>query len=50
MEEENWDACIHDLVVNCFGIGETELIWAELLDVEGFDAEKIVEDTTQDLE
>lgn len=38
---------LRDLAVNCFGIGETELIRAEMLDVEGFDPEKIVLDTIQ---
>lgn len=36
---------LRDLAVNCFGIGATELIRAEMLDVEGFDAKRIVEDT-----
>ena len=34
---------IRALAVNCFGIPETELIKAEMLDVEGYDAEKLVE-------
>lgn len=33
---------IRDLAVNFFGIPETELIKAEMLDVQGFDAEAIV--------
>ena len=35
---------IRDLAVECFGIPETELIKAEMLDVEGFDAEALVEE------
>ena len=34
---------IRDLAVNFFGIPDTELIKAEMLDVQGFDAEAIVE-------
>jgi len=33
---------IQDLATKCFGIPETELIKAEMLDVEGFDPEKLV--------
>lgn len=35
---------IENICKNCFGIKETELIFAEMLDIEGFDAEKILED------
>ena len=34
---------------NAFGIKETKLIAAEMLDVEGFDAERIVEETVKGL-
>ena len=34
---------IRDLAVNFFGISDTELIKAEMLDVQGYDAEAIVE-------
>ena len=40
---------IRTLAVTCFGIPETELIKAEMLDVEGFDAEKIVDETIKKL-
>jgi len=40
---------IRALAVGCFGIPETELIRAEMLDVEGFDAEEIVEQAIRDL-
>jgi len=36
---------IRDLAVVCFGIAETELIKAEMLDVDGFDAEALVAQT-----
>ena len=36
---------IRDLAINYFGIKETELIKAEMLDVYGYDAEKIVKET-----
>ena len=36
---------IRELATVCFGINETELIKAEMLDVEGFDAEEIVRST-----
>ena len=36
--------CVKALAQTAFGIPETELIAAEMLDVEGFDAEKIVAD------
>ena len=38
---------IRALATNCFGIPETELIKAETLDVEGYDAEKLVEQTVK---
>ena len=37
--------CVKALAQTAFGIPETELISAEMLDVDGFDAEKIVADT-----
>ena len=40
---------IRALAVTCFGIPETELIKAEMLDVDGFDAEKIVDETMRKL-
>ena len=40
---------IRTLAVTCFGIPETELIKAEMLDVEGFDAEKIVDEAIKKL-
>ena len=36
---------IRALATRCFGIPETELVFAEMLDVEGFDAETIVRET-----
>jgi len=36
---------IRSLATRCFGIPETELVFAEMLDVEGFDAETIVRET-----
>ena len=36
---------IRELATVCFGIKETELIKAEMLDVEGFDADEIVRST-----
>ncbi len=36
---------IRALATRCFGIPETELVMAEMLDVEGFDAETIVRET-----
>ena len=41
---------IRTLATVCFGIPETELIKAEVLDVDGFDAEKIVAETIRGLE
>ena len=38
---------IRALATNCFGIPETELIKAEMLDVEGYDAEEVVQQTIQ---
>ena len=35
--------------LGCFGIPETELIRAEMLDVEGCDAEKLVEQTIKEM-
>ena len=40
---------VRALAVNCFGIPETELIKAEMLDVEGFDAEELVRQTIRQL-
>lgn len=40
---------VRDLAMNCFGIPETELIKAEMLDVQGFDAEAIVQKTIGNL-
>ena len=40
---------IRALAVTCFGIPETKLIKAEMLDVDGFDAEKIVDERIKDL-
>ena len=37
--------CVKALAQTAFGIPETELISAEMLDVDGFDADKIVADT-----
>ena len=37
------------LATVCFGIPETELIKTEMLDVEGFDAETLVNDTIRSL-
>lgn len=36
---------IESLCKDCFGIKETELFFAEMLDVIGFDADKIIEET-----
>ncbi|MCF0159143.1 MAG: NAD(P)H-dependent oxidoreductase [Veillonella sp.] len=41
---------VRDLAMNYFGIKDAKLILAEMLDVEGFDAEKIVEATISNLE
>ena len=38
---------IRALATSCFGIPETELIKAEMLDVEGYDAEEVVQQTIQ---
>ena len=40
---------IRALAVQCFGIRETELFRAEMLDVAGFDAEEIVDQTIRQL-
>lgn len=40
---------IRDLATVCFGITETELIKAEMLDVEGFDADAVVRSVTDRL-
>ena len=40
---------VRDLAMTHFGVKDTELIAAEMLDVEGFDAEKIVEAVISDL-
>lgn len=40
---------IKSLCQNCFGIKEVELIFAEMLDVFGFDAKKIIEDTKKQI-
>lgn len=40
---------IKDMAENFFGIKETELIFAEMLDIVGNDAEKILEDTINKL-
>ena len=40
---------IRDLAVQYFGIKETELIKADMLDVEGFSAEKIVKRTIEEI-
>jgi FMN-dependent NADH-azoreductase len=40
---------LRDLAVNCFGIPETELIKAEMLDVQGYDAKAIVDRTIKEL-
>ena len=41
---------VRTLAVTCFGIPETELIAAEMLDVDGMDAEKLVEKAIEDLQ
>ena len=41
--------CIRALAQTCFGIDEVHLINAEMLDVDGFDAEKIVLETIRNL-
>ncbi len=41
---------IHDLAVRCFGIRETKLITAEMLDVQGVDPEAIMEDTLRKID
>ena len=38
------------LAVGCFGIPETELIKAEMLDVDGFDAQALVEQAVNDIQ
>ena len=40
---------LRDLATNCFGIPETELIKAEMLDVEGFDPEELVQEAIRQL-
>ena len=40
---------IRELATDCFGIKETELIKAEMLDIEGFDAEEIVKSAIDNL-
>lgn len=35
------------LVKNCFGIKETELLYAEMLDIRGYDAEQIMRETME---
>ena len=40
---------IRELATLCFGIKETELIEAEMLDVEGFDADEIVRSTINNI-
>lgn len=40
---------IKTLAVNCFGIENTKLIMAEMLDIEGFDAEKILQEAIKSL-
>lgn len=40
---------LRDMALNYFGIGDTALIFAEMLDVEGFDAQAIVEKTISDI-
>ncbi len=41
---------VRDLAVQCFGIKSTELICAEMLDVDGFDAEEIIKNTIDSLQ
>ncbi len=41
---------IRDLAVNYFGIKETELIKAEMLDVQGYDADRIMEQALSEIE
>ena len=41
--------CIRALATSCFGTPETELIKAEMLDVEGYDAEKLVGEAIEKL-
>lgn len=40
---------IKSLCQNCFGIKDVEVIFAEMLDVFGFDAKKIIEDTKKQI-
>ena len=40
---------IESLCKGCFGIKETELIFAQMLDVDGFDAEKIMADAINEI-
>ncbi len=35
--------CVRDLVMNYFGVQDTELIYAEMLDIEGYSAEAIMQ-------
>ncbi len=41
---------VRDLAVTCFGIRETELIMAEMLDVDGYDPEEIMKKTLEEIE
>ena len=41
--------CIRTLATGCFGIPETELIKAEMLDVEGYDAEELIREAIEKL-
>lgn len=41
---------IDTLATKYFGINETELIYVDMLDVEGFDAEKIIEDKIKEIQ
>ena len=41
---------LHHLATGCFGIAETQLISAEMLDVDGFDAEGILKETEMKIE
>ncbi len=41
---------IRAIAQRCFGIKHTRLVMAEMLDIEGFDAEKILQDAINDLQ
>jgi hypothetical protein len=43
------EAEVKEYIANYFGIKETELIFTQMLDVDGFDAEKIMADAIKEL-